>query len=43
MFLYTSKTFGAYHRRFQGVKWYNIRPGFDLTEWHVPKDLQNQN
>lgn len=40
MFLYTSKTFGAYHQRFRGVKWYNIRPGFDLIEWYIPKDQQ---
>lgn len=40
MFLYTPKDFGAYHRRFQGVKWYRVRPGFDFTEWYVPKDQQ---
>ncbi|MEX1232502.1 MAG: ABC transporter substrate-binding protein [Planctomycetaceae bacterium] len=40
MFLYTSKDFGAYHHRFQGVKWYRLRPGFDLAEWYVPKDQQ---
>ncbi|REJ86572.1 MAG: ABC transporter substrate-binding protein [Planctomycetota bacterium] len=40
MFLYTSKDFGAYHQRFQGVKWYALRPGFDLREWYVPKDQQ---
>lgn len=40
MFLYTSKEFGAYHKRFQGVKWYRLRPGFDFTEWYVPKDQQ---
>lgn len=40
MFLYTSKDFGAYHNRFRGVKWYRVRPGFDLTEWYVPKELQ---
>lgn len=39
-FLYTSKDHGAYHKKFRGVKWYRIRPGFDLTEWWVPKDLQ---
>jgi len=22
------------------VKWYRLRPGFDLTEWYVPKDEQ---
>lgn len=40
MFLYTPKEFGAYHKRYHGVKWYRIRPGFDLTEWYVPKNLQ---
>ena len=40
MFLYTPKDFGAYHQRFQGVKWYALRPGFDLREWYVPKDQQ---
>lgn len=40
MFLHTPKDFGAYHNRFRGVKWYAVRPGFDLTEWWVPKDLQ---
>jgi peptide/nickel transport system substrate-binding protein len=39
-FLYTSKDFGAYHNRYRGVKWYKIRPGFDLTEWYIPKELQ---
>lgn len=39
-FLYTSKDHGAYHKRFRGVKWYRIRPGFDLTEWWVPKAQQ---
>lgn len=39
-FLYTAKDFGAYHKRFRGVKWYKLRPGFDLTEWYVPKELQ---
>lgn len=40
MFLYAPKEFGAYHQRFQGVKWYALRPGFDLTEWYVPADQQ---
>lgn len=43
MFLYTPKDFGAYHRRVRGVKWYNIRPGFDLTEWYVPTAEQTRN
>ena len=40
MFLFTAKNFGAYHHRFQGVKWYRVRPGFDFSEWYVPKDQQ---
>jgi peptide/nickel transport system substrate-binding protein len=40
MFLHCIKDFGAYHQRFRGVKWYRLRPGFDLTEWYVPKDEQ---
>ncbi|HUQ69348.1 MAG TPA: ABC transporter substrate-binding protein [Planctomycetaceae bacterium] len=39
-FLFCQKEFGAYHQRFRGVKWYRLRPGFDLTEWYVPKDEQ---
>ena len=39
-FLWTPKEFGAYHKRFRNVKWYRLRPGFDLTEWYVPKDEQ---
>jgi peptide/nickel transport system substrate-binding protein len=40
MFLFCQKDFGAYHQRFRGVKWYRLRPGFDLAEWWVPKDEQ---
>jgi peptide/nickel transport system substrate-binding protein len=40
LFLYTSKDFGVYDTKFRGVKWYRIRPGFDLTEWYIPKELQ---
>ncbi len=40
MFLYCVTDQGAYHQRFRGVKWYRLRPGFDLTEWYVPKDEQ---
>lgn len=39
-FLYCMKELGAYHQRFRGVKWYRLRPGYDLTEWWVPKDEQ---
>jgi peptide/nickel transport system substrate-binding protein len=40
MFLYASKAFGVYHQRVRGVKWYRVRPGFDLTEWYIPKAEQ---
>lgn len=40
MFLWMPKEFGVYHRRFRNVKWYRLRPGFDLSEWYVPKDEQ---
>lgn len=39
-FLYLPMDHGAYKKRFRGVKWYRLRPGFDLTEWYVPKDEQ---
>ena len=39
-FMWTPKDFGAYHKRFRNVKWYRLRPGFDLSEWYVPKDEQ---
>ena len=40
LFLYTSKDFGIYDTKFRGVKWYRLRPGFDLTEWYIPKEFQ---
>lgn len=40
MFLWIPKEFGAYHKRFRNVKWYRLRPGFDLSEWYVPKNEQ---
>lgn len=40
MFLYVPMEHGAYHKRFRGVKWYRLRPGYDFTEWYVPKDEQ---
>lgn len=39
-FLYCPKELGAYHKRFRGVKWYRLRPGYELREWYVPKDEQ---
>ena len=40
MFLWTPKNFGVYHQKFRGVKFYALRPGFDLREWWIPKELQ---
>jgi peptide/nickel transport system substrate-binding protein len=40
MFTYAPKDMALYHNRLRGVKWYVVRPGFDLSEWYVPKDLQ---
>ncbi len=40
MFLWTPKDRAVYHQKFRGVKWYALRPGFDLREWWIPKDLQ---
>lgn len=40
MFLWIPKDLAVYHQRFRNVKWYRLRPGFDLTEWYVPKDEQ---
>jgi peptide/nickel transport system substrate-binding protein len=37
LFLYTRGDFAIYDKRFRGVKWYRLRPGYDLTEWFVPK------
>ena len=39
-FLWAPKEFGAYHKRFRNVKWYRLRPGFNLAEWYVPKEEQ---
>jgi peptide/nickel transport system substrate-binding protein len=36
LFLYAYPELGAYDKRYRGVKWYRIRPGFDLTEWFLP-------
>ncbi|QDT63751.1 ABC transporter substrate-binding protein [Calycomorphotria hydatis] len=40
MFLYTPQDLGVYNQKFRGVKFYPIRPGFDLREWYIPKELQ---
>ncbi len=39
-FLDCSMGLVAVQRRFQNTRVYNIRPGFDVTEWYVPVELQ---
>ena len=39
-FLWCRAEIGAYDRRWRGVRFYPKRPGFDLTEWYLPADLQ---
>ena len=36
-FLFAYPELGAYDKRYRGVKWYRLRPGFDLTEWFLPQ------
>ena len=37
LFLYTSPSLGVYDKRYRGVKFYKVRPGYDLSEWHLPE------
>lgn len=37
-FLYAYPELGAYDKRYRGVKWYRLRPGFDLAEWFLPQE-----
>jgi peptide/nickel transport system substrate-binding protein len=39
-FLFFSQDAAAYQERFQNVQWVPNRPGYDLTEWFVPKAAQ---
>lgn len=39
-FLWSRKEHLVYHQKFRGVKLYALRPGFDLREWYIPKELQ---
>ncbi len=41
-YLWCRAEIGAYDRRWRGVKLYPRRPGFDLTEWYMPKELQDR-
>jgi len=40
VYLFARPEIGAYARKWRGVRLYPKRPGFDLTEWWVPKELQ---
>jgi peptide/nickel transport system substrate-binding protein len=37
LFLYSVPDLGLYDKRFRGVKFYPILPGYDLTEWFLPQ------
>jgi peptide/nickel transport system substrate-binding protein len=39
-FLFYQEDSAAYSKRFQGVKWLPLRPGYDLNTWWVPRDRQ---
>ncbi len=41
-FLYCRASLVAIHRRFKNVNIYQIRPGFDITEWLVPIQKKKQ-
>jgi len=36
-FLYLIPELGAYDKRYRGVKFYKVRPGYDLSEWFLPR------
>jgi peptide/nickel transport system substrate-binding protein len=37
LFLWVQPELGAYDKRYRGVKFYKLRPGYDLTDWYLPK------
>jgi len=39
-FLWYPEEVAAYHKRFQSVKWLPLRPGYDLSQWFVPRESQ---
>jgi ABC-type transport system substrate-binding protein len=39
-YMFARPEMGAYARKWRGVRLYPRRPGFDLREWYVPKELQ---
>jgi len=38
-FLYMEPELGAYNKKYRGVKFYRMRPGYDLTEWFIPEGV----
>jgi peptide/nickel transport system substrate-binding protein len=42
-FIYYTVEAAAYSKRFQSVQWVPLRPGYDLTSWWVPLQLQKYN
>ena len=36
LFMYTEPSLGIYEKRYRGVKFYKVRPGWDLAEWFLP-------
>jgi peptide/nickel transport system substrate-binding protein len=38
LFLYAQPELGAYDKKYRGVKLYVTRPGYDFTEWYLPKE-----
>lgn len=39
-FLWTRREHLVYHQKIRGVKLYALRPGFDMRDWYIPKELQ---
>jgi peptide/nickel transport system substrate-binding protein len=37
LFHWMEPELGAYDKKYRGVKFYHTRPGYDLTEWFIPK------
>ena len=42
-FLYSFQEPAAHSKRFRNVQWLPLRPGYDLTSWWVPRNLQKYN
>jgi peptide/nickel transport system substrate-binding protein len=37
LFLFAAPDLGLYDKRYRGVRFYPLRPGYDLTEWFLPE------